>query len=112
VSISPTFYARFFANIFAQKKLQSQNVTREKLHKALSYKKHACKMLMKLATGVNFTNSLRAAFLYYVKCLEDPFLYIITVWLCNFLPQKLLVKKLLKLTIGVNFTNILGAAFS
>ncbi len=34
-----------------QKKLQSQNVTREKLHEALSYEKHARKMLMKLTIG-------------------------------------------------------------
>jgi hypothetical protein len=37
--ISSTFYERLFADIFCAKKLQSQNVTREKLHKALLYKK-------------------------------------------------------------------------
>jgi len=37
-----------FVPIFAPKKLQSQNVTRDKLRKELSYKKIAFKMLMKL----------------------------------------------------------------
>jgi len=44
VSISSTFYEHllrqyFYANISAPKKLQSQYVTREKLRKALLYKK-------------------------------------------------------------------------
>jgi hypothetical protein len=37
---------------FRAKKIQSQNVTREKLRKALSYKKFAHKMLMKLTPAV------------------------------------------------------------
>jgi len=41
-----------FAPIFYAKKLHSQNVTREKLRKALSYKKFSQNMLMKL-TPVN-----------------------------------------------------------
>jgi len=34
---------------FGTKKLQSQNVTREKRRKVLQYEKFACKMLMKLS---------------------------------------------------------------
>jgi len=41
---------------------QSQNVTREKLREALSYKKCSHKMLMKLTPGLNFINVLRTAF--------------------------------------------------
>ncbi len=37
-----------FINILCAKICQSQNVTREKLQEPLSYKKFACKMLMKL----------------------------------------------------------------
>ncbi len=40
------FTSAFFADILSSKKLWSQNVTREKLRKALLYKKLACKMLM------------------------------------------------------------------
>jgi hypothetical protein len=40
----------FCADIFVSKKLQSQNVTRKKLRKALLYEKCALKMLMKLTT--------------------------------------------------------------
>jgi len=47
---------------FLPKKLQSQNVTREKLCKALSYKKFVHKMFMKFTTVVNFINILLAAF--------------------------------------------------
>jgi hypothetical protein len=50
-SISSTFYARFFNQYPFAKKSQSQNVTREKLRKALSYKKFAHKMLMKSTPG-------------------------------------------------------------
>ncbi len=39
--------------IFLHQKLQSQNVTREKLCKALLFQKFVGKMLMKLTTGVN-----------------------------------------------------------
>jgi hypothetical protein len=39
------------------KELQSQTVSREKLHKALSYKKETHKILLKLVTPeVNFAN--------------------------------------------------------
>jgi len=44
----------FCANIFAPKKLQSQNLTKEKLSKVLTYKKFVCKMLMKLTTEKHF----------------------------------------------------------
>ncbi len=56
------FMSTFCPDILAPKKLRFQNVTREKLFKALSYKKCVCKMLMKLTTGVNFTITLWAAF--------------------------------------------------
>jgi hypothetical protein len=49
-SISSTFYARQYS---CAKKLQSQNVTREKLCKALLYQKFVRKMLMKLTAGGN-----------------------------------------------------------
>jgi len=51
VSISSTFNARLLRQYFCAKKLQSQNVTREKLHEAILYKKFARKMLMKLPTA-------------------------------------------------------------
>jgi hypothetical protein len=63
VSISSTFYTQLLRQYFDAKKLQSQNITREKLHKTLLYEKFACKMLMKLKTVANFINILRAAFL-------------------------------------------------
>jgi hypothetical protein len=44
------------------KKIQSQNVTREKLQKNTFVQKGACKMLMKLTPAVNITNILLAAF--------------------------------------------------
>jgi len=43
------------------KKSQSQILIKEKLCKALLYKKGASKMLVKLSTGGNFTNILQAA---------------------------------------------------
>jgi len=51
VSILSTFYKCLFCQYFCAKKLQSQNVTREKLHKALLYKNHVRKMMMKLNSG-------------------------------------------------------------
>jgi len=45
------FIQDFCANIFVPKKLQSQNVTREKLLKALSSEKFEWKLLMKLTDG-------------------------------------------------------------
>jgi len=49
-SISSTFYDCFFCQYPFDKKSQSQTVTKEKLRKALLYKKCACKLLMKLTT--------------------------------------------------------------
>jgi hypothetical protein len=63
-SISPTFLQA----LFAPKKLQSQNVTREKLFEALLYKKFSSKMLMKLTPGADFTNILHKAFTLTKKC--------------------------------------------
>jgi len=51
-----------FSMILLARKLKSQNLSKEKLCKALSNKKGAHKMLMKLTPVVNFTNILRAAF--------------------------------------------------
>jgi len=51
VSISSTFYLRLLRQYFYTKKFQSQNVTREKLRKALFYQKFSSKMLMKLTPG-------------------------------------------------------------
>jgi len=45
------FTRAFYASIFAPKKLQSQNVAREKLRTALLYKKGTHKMLIKLTHG-------------------------------------------------------------
>ncbi len=44
-----------FVTIFLHKKLQSRTVTREKMRKALLYKKGTCKMLMKLTQGRKYS---------------------------------------------------------
>jgi hypothetical protein len=51
-SYESAFFPKFFR--------QSQNVTREKLRKALLYEKRARKMLMKFTPGVNLINLLGA----------------------------------------------------
>jgi len=53
-------FHQHFRQTFCAKKLQSQNVIREKLRKRLLYKKGALKMLMKLILVVNFINILQA----------------------------------------------------
>ncbi len=58
VSISSTFYKKLLRHYLCTKKLQSQNVTKEKLCIALLYEKLSNKMLMKLTLGVNFINGL------------------------------------------------------
>jgi len=55
-SISSTFFEQFLADSCA-KTLQIQTVTREKLQKALSYKKLSSKMLMKLTTRLDNTSA-------------------------------------------------------
>jgi len=45
------FTSSFCADILLPKKLQSQNVSREKLRKVLLFKKDMCKMLIKLTLG-------------------------------------------------------------
>ncbi len=57
VSISSTFHVRFFVQNFGAK----PNITRKKLLKRRSYKKRGRKTLMKLTSGVNFINILRAS---------------------------------------------------
>ena len=82
-----------------------QNITREKLREALSYKKHMHKMLMKLTPGVNFTYILWLAFLY--KSVLHSF-SLITVRLCNFCRKnifpKAAYKMLMKLTASMSLT--------
>ncbi len=51
VSILSTFYAHLFCTYFCTKIFLSKNVTREKLCKALLYKKFVSKMLMWLTLG-------------------------------------------------------------
>jgi len=67
VSISSPFYE--LAPIFLQ---QSQNITREKLHKALLYKKFESKTLMKMSPTVNFINILVQIFHTQVLCAAFP----------------------------------------
>ncbi len=55
-----------FAHIFLCQKFQSQNVTRKKLCKALSYEKFACKMLMKLTPGVKQTYREQHSLVFYI----------------------------------------------
>jgi len=57
-SISSTFYKSLFWQYFSAKKFQSQNVIREKLCKAILYKKFAHKMLIKLTPEVTIFNAL------------------------------------------------------
>ncbi len=56
-------------------------------------------MLMKLTTGVNFTNILLEPFLYERVFQTLPPL---TVWLCNFFGAKAARKMLVRLTTGQN----------
>jgi hypothetical protein len=51
-SISSTIYEQLLRQYFFAKKLQSQIVTREKLHKTLLNKKVEHKMLLKLTPGL------------------------------------------------------------
>ncbi len=55
MSISSTYYVWLLRWYFCVKKLQSQNITREKLGKALLYKKLTHKMLMKLTLWILFS---------------------------------------------------------
>jgi len=72
VSILSTFYKQLLRQYSFIKKFQTQNIVREKLQKALSYEKGACKMLMKLCPGVNFINILQAA--YCIKVFRTAFM--------------------------------------
>jgi len=51
VSISPTFYEQLLRKNPFTEKLQTQIVSTKKLHKTLSYKKAAHKILVKLTPG-------------------------------------------------------------
>ena len=70
------FKISFYANIIFPKKLQSQTVSIEKMHKTLSPKKADFKMLVKLTTGVDFTKILQATFklLPYILAYKPRFL--------------------------------------
>jgi len=54
--LGPFAQIYFRANMFAEKKFQNQNISREKLRKARSYKKIASKMLMELKRGFERTS--------------------------------------------------------
>ncbi len=57
-------FTRFLHQYFCDKKLQSQNVTREKLRKSLSHKKFGSNMLMKLTQAI----TLYTFFFAFKKC--------------------------------------------
>jgi len=72
LSISSTFYEQLLRRYSFGKKLQSQTAIREKLRKALSYKKGLSKILMKFFLSVfslwcQFHQRLTRAFLYESK---------------------------------------------
>jgi len=60
-------HALFCRYLFANK-LQSQNVTRKKLRKALSYTKCECKMLMKLTPAGDYCRDLDKTFSLNIFC--------------------------------------------
>ncbi len=62
-SISSTIYAHLLRRYFAIKKFQSKNITREKLRKALSYKKIVCKMVVILIPGLREKDRTNLAYL-------------------------------------------------
>ncbi len=72
------FTRTFCSNMFCSNRFQSQNVTREKLHEALSCKKLSHKMLVKLTTGVNFINVFTYKF--FVQTAFQQ-LFLVTFWL-------------------------------
>jgi hypothetical protein len=53
VPISPTFYEQLLCQNPFAKKLQTQIVSTQKLHKTLSYKKAAHKIMVKLTPGIH-----------------------------------------------------------
>jgi hypothetical protein len=61
VSSSSTFYKQLLCWYSCAKKLQSQNVTKEKLLKTFVYEKGPSKMMTKLIPIVNLINILQAA---------------------------------------------------
>jgi hypothetical protein len=97
------FHQHFSHTFFVQKCFFCQNVTREKLRKALSYEKHTHKMLMKLTPMYEFY--VRTSFWQ----LFSSYMYVTCTW--KKLPKRLSYEKcthikLMKLTAGVNFINI------
>jgi len=58
-SISSTFYTRVFCTKVLSYFCQSQNITREKLLEALSYKKCVHKMLMKLTPWTRISQEIK-----------------------------------------------------
>ena len=67
VSISSTFYGTVFCMRVLSYIRQSQNVTREKLCKALLYEKGTCKMLMKLTPGSRSCKAFNNLRYYFLK---------------------------------------------
>ncbi len=57
-SISPTYYVQLLRRYFCAKKVQTLNLSAEKLHAKLSYEISARKMLVKLTTGRWINTSL------------------------------------------------------
>jgi hypothetical protein len=55
------------ADILASKKVQTKNVSTKKLNAKLLYKKFTHKIMVKLTTGVDFTQSSKAAHSVLVK---------------------------------------------
>jgi hypothetical protein len=62
VSISSAFYVNLFCMKVFSAAFLWLSFGFGKSTKALSYKKRACKILTKLTTGVNFTNTIQAPF--------------------------------------------------
>ncbi len=85
------FMCTFCANILVPKNFKAKNVTKEKLHKALSYEKFVLKMLMKLTTDLNFINILHTIFCTTVLC--RAFLYFLIGFV--FFVERISVQKML-----------------
>ncbi len=111
-SISSTVYAQLFWTQIPKAKKTGKSSVPFLLLGSLR-EKAACKMLIKLTLGVNFTNILQAASILIdskrKKNTVKPSSFFWRFWdLCL---KKLHVKMLVKLTPVVNFINILQAAF-
>jgi hypothetical protein len=87
-SISSTFYEQLLRKNFCAQKLHSQNVTREKLLKRLSYKRGAHKTLVKLTLCYDISLSEHACYLVLsITLLKQWFIYLL-MWRFDKLIQK------------------------